>query len=47
MSQRDDAVPMRHMLGHAREALALVADRQRLDFPPLVAALEEALAQTE
>ena len=29
MSQRDDAVPVRHMLEHAREAVALVADRTR------------------
>lgn len=29
MSQRDDAVPMRHMLDHAREACALVAGRNR------------------
>ena len=32
MSQRDDAVPMRHMLDHAREALALVAARSRSDI---------------
>jgi uncharacterized protein with HEPN domain len=31
MSQRDDAVPMRHMLEHAREAIALIAERQRAD----------------
>jgi uncharacterized protein with HEPN domain len=29
MSQRDDAVPMRHMLDHAREALALASGRSR------------------
>lgn len=29
MSQRDDAVPMRHMLEHAREALDLIGERQR------------------
>jgi uncharacterized protein with HEPN domain len=29
MSQREDAVPMRHMLEHAREALALVSGRSR------------------
>lgn len=31
MSQRDDAVPMRHMLDHAREACVLVAAKQRAD----------------
>ena len=31
MSQRDDAVPMRHMLDHAREACEMVAARQRAD----------------
>jgi uncharacterized protein with HEPN domain len=31
MSQRDDAVPMRHMLDHAREACAMVASRERAD----------------
>ncbi len=29
MSQRDDAVPVRHMLEHAREALSLVTGRTR------------------
>jgi uncharacterized protein with HEPN domain len=29
MSQRDDAVPSRHMLEHAREARALVSGRTR------------------
>jgi uncharacterized protein with HEPN domain len=29
MSQRDDAVPIRHMLEHAREALSLVSGRSR------------------
>jgi uncharacterized protein with HEPN domain len=29
MSQRDDSVPIRHMLEHAREACALVAGRTR------------------
>lgn len=32
MSQRDDAVPMRHMLDHAREACDLVAGRKRADI---------------
>jgi uncharacterized protein with HEPN domain len=32
MSQRDDAVPMRHMLDHAREACAMVASRERTDI---------------
>jgi uncharacterized protein with HEPN domain len=32
MSQRDDAVPMRHMLDHAREACALVAGRNQADI---------------
>ena len=32
MSQRDDAVPMRHMLEHAREACTLVGERQRSDI---------------
>jgi uncharacterized protein with HEPN domain len=31
MSHRDHAVPMRHMLDHAREALALIAERQQAD----------------
>jgi hypothetical protein len=38
MSQRDDVVPIRHMLEHAKEALSLVSG------PPLVAALERVLA---
>jgi uncharacterized protein with HEPN domain len=29
MSQRDDAVPIRHMLEHAKEALSLVSGRSR------------------
>lgn len=29
MSQRDDRVPMRHMLDHAREAVALLAGCER------------------
>ena len=32
MSQRDDSVPMRHMLDHAREACALVAGRNQADI---------------
>jgi uncharacterized protein with HEPN domain len=32
MSQRDDAVPMHHMLDHAREACALVAGRNQADI---------------
>ena len=32
MSQRDDAVPMHHMLEHAREACAMIAERQRSDI---------------
>jgi uncharacterized protein with HEPN domain len=32
MSQGDDAVPMRHMLDHAREACALVAGRKPVDI---------------
>lgn len=31
MSQRDDAVPMRHMLDHASEACEMVASRERAD----------------
>jgi uncharacterized protein with HEPN domain len=31
MSRRDDTVPMRHMLDHAREAVALVRGRVRSD----------------
>jgi uncharacterized protein with HEPN domain len=29
MSQRDDAVPIRHMLEHAKEAISLVSGRSR------------------
>jgi hypothetical protein len=29
MSQRDDSVPLRHMLEHARESCALVSGRAR------------------
>jgi len=29
MSQRDDAIPIRHMLEHAKEALSLVSGRSR------------------
>lgn len=32
MSRRDDAVPMRHMLDHAREAVAMVRGRARRDL---------------
>ena len=32
MSRRDDSVPMRHMLDHAREALGMVAGRSRHDL---------------
>jgi|MudIll2142460700_1097286.scaffolds.fasta_scaffold193798_2 uncharacterized protein with HEPN domain len=32
MSQRDDAVPMRHMLDHAREACELVVGRSRAEI---------------
>jgi len=32
MSRRDDSVPMRHMLDHAREALAMVGERSRQDL---------------
>jgi uncharacterized protein with HEPN domain len=32
MSQRDDVVPMRHMLDHAHEACALVTGRRRADI---------------
>jgi uncharacterized protein with HEPN domain len=35
MSQRDDAVPIRHMLEHAREALDLVSGRSREDLRSL------------
>ena len=31
MSRRDDTVPMRHMLDHAREAVAMVRGRVRKD----------------
>ena len=34
MSRRDDTVPMRHMLDHAREALAMVGGRSRHDLDP-------------
>jgi uncharacterized protein with HEPN domain len=32
MSRRDDTVPMRHMLDHAREAVAMVRGRPRRDL---------------
>lgn len=32
MSRRDDSVPMRHMLDHAREAVAMVRERSRRDL---------------
>ena len=32
MSRRDDTVPMRHMLDHAREAVAMVRGRSRSDI---------------
>lgn len=32
MSRRDDTVPMRHMLDHAREITAMVHDRTRRDL---------------
>src|SRR5438552_17356995 len=32
MSRRDDSVPMRHMLDHAREAVAMVRNRARADL---------------
>ena len=32
MSRRDDAVPMRHMLDHAREAIAIIRNRSRADL---------------
>ena len=32
MSQRDESVPIRHMLDHAREACGLVADRSRAEI---------------
>jgi uncharacterized protein with HEPN domain len=32
MSRRDDTVPMRHMLDHAREILAMVQGRTPLDL---------------
>lgn len=32
MSRRDDTVPMRHMLNHAREVIALVHGRTRQDL---------------
>ena len=46
MSRRDDSVPMRHMLDFARQAVAAVMHRSRVDleeFPVLIAALERAL----
>ena len=32
MTRRDDSVPMRHMLDHAREAVAIVSGRARTDL---------------
>ncbi|MBI4593948.1 MAG: hypothetical protein HY728_07000 [Candidatus Rokubacteria bacterium] len=32
MSRRDDTVPMRHMLDHAREVVAMVGGRTRRDL---------------
>ena len=32
MSRRDDSVPMRHMLDHAREAVAMTGARNRSDL---------------
>jgi uncharacterized protein with HEPN domain len=32
MSRRDDSVPMRHMLDHAREAVAMIQGRARSDL---------------
>src|SRR5712692_7689429 len=32
MSRRDDSVPMRHMLDHAREAVVMVRGRARADL---------------
>ena len=32
MSRRDDSVPMRHMLDHAREAVAIARQRSRADL---------------
>jgi uncharacterized protein with HEPN domain len=32
MSRRDDTVPMRHMLDHAREVVAMVSGRTRRDL---------------
>ncbi len=32
MSRRDDTVPMRHMLDHAREAVVMVRGRSRSDI---------------
>jgi uncharacterized protein with HEPN domain len=32
MSRRDDSVPMRHMLDHAREAVAIVRQRSRAEL---------------
>lgn len=32
MSRHDDSVPMRHMLDHAREAVAMVRQRSRADL---------------
>ena len=32
MSRRDDSVPMRHMLDHAREVVAMVRGRTRSDL---------------
>ena len=47
MSRRDDAVPVQHMLDHARESCVdydILWDTVHDDFPPLVSALEQALA---
>jgi hypothetical protein len=48
MSRRDDTVPMRQMLDHAREAVLMVRGRFRSDLdteelPVLIAALARAL----
>jgi uncharacterized protein with HEPN domain len=32
MSERDDRVPMRHMLDHAREAVAMIGGRVRSEI---------------
>jgi len=32
MSRRDDSVPMRHMLDHAREAVSMVSGRSRREL---------------